>query len=86
MMFDHILRHVESEAYKLEVGYPSIVFGIIRCQHPSIVRISNSFSGPPGAIRHNFKLFQRKHKLDISLGKPFSKQAFSSDDAIFSAL
>ena len=85
MMFDRILRHVESEAHKLGVGYPSIIFGILRRQHPSIVCRLGSFSGLPGAIRLNFKLFQGKHKSDISLGKQSSEPILSFDDAKFAS-
>ena len=37
MVFEYVLRHAESDATKMVLGYPSLIFGILVEQHKEIV-------------------------------------------------
>ena len=64
LVFDHILRHDESLALKLGLGYSSFIFGILKDQSGSLLLCTDVLSGPPSKIRLNPKLFQGLHKTD----------------------
>ena len=68
LVFDNILRYVESFALKLGIGYPSFIFGILKGQSNSLLLRTDTFSGPPCEIRLNPKMFQGLHKTDTSSG------------------
>ena len=80
LLFDNILRHAESFALKLGIGYPSFIFGILKGQSSSLLLQTDSFSGPLCAIRQNPTLFTGPHRPD-TLTMTGSVAAASTDDS-----
>ena len=81
-MFKHVSRHADSEAPKLGIGYPYIIFRILADQKPSIVTSANISSGPPFEIRLNYKLFGGRHKSDTTPSTEVPECDSSSDDSL----
>ena len=81
-MFGHILRHEESLALKLGLGYSSFIFGILKDQSGSLLLCTDALSGPPSEIKLNPKLFRGLHKTDTQSGNGSDALA-STDDSTF---
>ena len=79
-MFDHILRHAESSALKLRIGYPFFIFRILKDQFGSLFLFTDAFSGTPSEIKLNPKLFRGLHKIDTLPGNGGDDPA-STDDS-----
>ena len=78
-MFDNILRHFESSALKLGIGYSSFIFRILKDQRALLLLCTDVFSGPLTEIRLNPKLFRGLHRTDAPSRN--GGDAFASIDA-----
>ncbi|XP_050876211.1 uncharacterized protein LOC127079900 [Lathyrus oleraceus] len=64
-VFDRTMKHVASFAVNMPIAFPSLIYGVILSQHPSI--LISSYSGckryPPLSL--HYRLFTGKHVPDI---------------------
>ncbi|XP_050893234.1 uncharacterized protein LOC127098629 [Lathyrus oleraceus] len=64
-MFDQIIKHANTNAVKLPVAFPSMIYGIILNQHPDILCSNDLPSRRKPAMSVHYKLFEESHVEDI---------------------
>ena len=68
-MFKHVLGHAENPTYRTVIGYPSLIFWILKAQKLDMVNLTD-FLGPPTIeICINHKLYEGHHLRDVHYGK-----------------
>lgn len=65
IIFDKILRHVESQAIKLAAVFPYLIFNIIVDQRPSLVFASDGFSFIHSELLISNKQYQGTYHANI---------------------
>lgn len=65
VMFDQIIKHAITNAVKLPITFPSMIYGIILNQHPGILRSNDLPSRRKPALFVHYKLFKGSHVEDI---------------------
>ncbi|XP_050918943.1 uncharacterized protein LOC127136430 [Lathyrus oleraceus] len=63
--FDQTIKHDASYAVKMPIAFPSLVYGVIMSQHPSILINSNSTCKRDPPLSLHYKLFTGKHVPNI---------------------
>ena len=69
LLFKHILSHAEHATYRKAIGYPSLIFRILRAQKPNLVTPTNILRPPTTEMRINHKLYEGHHLRDVPLGR-----------------
>ncbi|XP_050915846.1 uncharacterized protein LOC127130940 [Lathyrus oleraceus] len=64
-VFYHTMKHVASYVVKLPIAFPSLICGVILSQHPNILINSDSTCKRDPPLSLHYRLFTRKHVLDI---------------------
>ena len=64
-MFDQIVRHASTNAVKLPIAFPSIIYGIILSQQPGILNTSDIPSRRKPPLSIHYKLFEGSHVNDV---------------------
>ncbi|XP_050898966.1 uncharacterized protein LOC127105802 [Lathyrus oleraceus] len=64
-MFDQIIKHATTDAVKLPIAFPSMIYGIILNQHPGILCSNDLPSRRKPALSMHYKLFEGNHVEDI---------------------
>ncbi|WJX29405.1 hypothetical protein P8452_18051 [Trifolium repens] len=64
-VFEQTMKHVETNATKLPIAFPSLITEIILSQQPSILLLEEYESRRPPPISFNHKLFAEPHVPDI---------------------
>jgi hypothetical protein len=64
-VFEQTMKHVETNATKLPIAFPSLITEIILSQYPSILLPEEFESKRPPPISFNHKLFAEPHVPDI---------------------
>ncbi|XP_050889890.1 uncharacterized protein LOC127095214 [Lathyrus oleraceus] len=76
-MFDQIIKHATTNAVKLPIAFPSMIYGIILNQHPGIMCSNDLPSRRKPALSVHYKLFEGSHVEDIvmtsAMRRPVSK-------------
>ncbi|XP_050878327.1 uncharacterized protein LOC127082147 [Lathyrus oleraceus] len=76
-MFDQIIKHATTNAVKLPIAFPSMIYGIILNQHPGILCSNDLPSRRKPALSVHYKLFEASHVEDIimtsAMRRPISK-------------
>ena len=69
LVFEHVLGHVENLAYRKAIGYPSLIFGILKAQKLDIMNPIDIL-GPLAVEKHiNHKLYEGHHLRDVPYRK-----------------
>lgn len=64
-VFDQTMKHATSYAVKMPIAFPSLIWGLILSQHPSIlINSDNTYKRDPPFLFH-YRLFTGKHVPDI---------------------
>ncbi|XP_050890405.1 uncharacterized protein LOC127095811 [Lathyrus oleraceus] len=66
-MFDQIIKHATTNAVKLPISFPSMIYGIILNQHPGILCSNNLPSRRKPTLFVYYKLFEGSHVEDIAM-------------------
>ncbi|XP_050915304.1 uncharacterized protein LOC127130317 [Lathyrus oleraceus] len=76
-MFEQIIKYTTTNAVKLPIAFPSMIYGIILNQHPGILCSSDLPSRRKPTLSVHYKLFEGSHVEDIvmtsALKRPASK-------------
>ncbi|XP_050909594.1 uncharacterized protein LOC127123419 [Lathyrus oleraceus] len=76
-MFDQIIKHATTNAIKLPISFPSMIYGIILNQHPGILCSNDLPSRSKPTLSVHYKLFEGSHVEDIimtsAMRRPVSK-------------
>ncbi|XP_050890925.1 uncharacterized protein LOC127096393 [Lathyrus oleraceus] len=66
-MFEQIIKHATTNAVKLPIAFPSMIYGIILNQHPGIMCSNDLPSRRKPTMSVHYKLFEGSHVEDIIL-------------------
>ncbi|XP_050892009.1 uncharacterized protein LOC127097557 [Lathyrus oleraceus] len=66
-VFDQTMKHDASYAVKMSIAFPSLIYGVILSQYPSILISSNSICKRDPPLSLHYRLFTGKHVPDIVL-------------------
>ncbi|XP_050884897.1 uncharacterized protein LOC127088024 [Lathyrus oleraceus] len=76
-MFDQIIKHATTNAVKLPIAFPYMIYGIILNQHPDILCSNDLPSMRKPSLSMHYKLFKGSHVEDIvmtsAMRRPISK-------------
>ncbi|XP_050902848.1 uncharacterized protein LOC127115311 [Lathyrus oleraceus] len=64
-MLEQIIKHASTNAVKLPIAFPSMIYGIILNQHPGIICSNDLPSRKKLALSVHYKLFEGSHVEDI---------------------
>ncbi|XP_050889571.1 uncharacterized protein LOC127094841 [Lathyrus oleraceus] len=74
-MFEQIIKHATTNAIKLPIAFPSMIYGIILNQHPGILCSNDLPSRRKPALSVHYKLFEGSHVEDIVLTSSMKRSA-----------
>ena len=69
LVFEHIIRHAKTVAYRKALGYPSLIFGILTKQNKDLVTDADILGPPASELRISHKLYEGHRLTDVPLGK-----------------
>ncbi|XP_050878873.1 uncharacterized protein LOC127082691 [Lathyrus oleraceus] len=72
-IFDQIIKHATTNAVKLPITFPSMIYGIILNQHPGILCSNDLPSRRKPALPVHYKLFEGSHVEDIVMTSSMKK-------------
>ncbi|XP_050908727.1 uncharacterized protein LOC127122431 [Lathyrus oleraceus] len=74
-MSEQIVKHASTNAVKLPIAFPSMIYGIILSQHPGILSTNDLPSRRKPALSVHYKLFEGSHVEDIVMTSAVKKPA-----------
>ncbi|GAA0173480.1 hypothetical protein LIER_27087 [Lithospermum erythrorhizon] len=74
-MFDQVVKHLDSHAVALAIGYPRMICGVLLNQHPKIVKKDNVRGEAPKKLLITVKLLKGTHVSDITYATPMDERS-----------
>ena len=65
LVFEHVLGHVKNLAYRKAIGYPSLIFWVLKGQKLNIVNPIDILGPLVVEMRINHKLYEGHHLRDV---------------------